>query len=644
MVATAGHVDHGKSSLVHALSSIDPDRLPEEKKRGITIELGFANFLLTNPTTHQKNIVVGVIDVPGHEDFVKNMVTGVGTVDAAILVVAADDGWMPQTEEHLQILEYLGVQKGLIALTKVDLVSDEDLELAIEFIREEIEGTFLESSPIVPISNKTCEGFKPFKSSLQNLLSESSRGENHQKGRLSIDRIFSKKGIGTIVTGTLIDGGVTKDQEVTIIPGNIKSRVRAIQTYNESNDSSKPGTRTALNLAHVDINSDRKNKENIIHKGSVVLTDPSPHACDRFHVQIERSKRLVSGQYQINRPLKHNSIVRFHSGAGNYQARISLKGKRNLLHSEKCFAQIKLEFPIHLKIGDRFIIRDWSQKATLAGGTVIDPCPGHHKLHHNSQLELLQARIENKMSLQCLILSQVKRDNFTLLDSFNKIVFQSYDELKKTIYELGKNIKVLQRSQTLLDARWWSKHIKHAESLVTKEHEAKPEKVGLRMQSLTASLQRNGFPVEFLPELKEELAVNGFIIKGDFIHHQSHQIFLPEALKPAAHKIMMGLRQNPLDPSNFRAFIVTDTDKKALTFLEDNGEVTAVSSAIFIPTDIFNEYADQVVKFIQTNGPATVSQLKDVIQASRKIMVPFLELLDARGITKRDGDKRTTCK
>lgn len=641
IVATAGHVDHGKSSLVQGLTSVNPDRLPEEKERGITIELGFAHITLKDKKKQEDELVVGIVDVPGHENFVKNMVTGVGAIDAALLIVAADDGWMPQTEEHLQILEYLGVKHGVIALTKKDLVSSEDLELAIEFIKEEVAGTFLESAPIVAISNKSGEGIDTLKSVLPTLFSFEAKDHSAEKARLSIDRIFSRKGIGTVVTGTLIDGCISKDQAVTIIPGNIKSRVRSIQTYNENVETSSPGTRTAINLAHVEIHSSTRSKEGTLHKGSVVLTDLNPQSTEKLHVRIERSKRLESGQYQVNRELKHNTVVRLHSGSGNYKARLSLQGKRQLLHGENCFAQIKLEFPIHVKIGDRFIIRDWSQKATLAGGIVIDPQPVKYKISHKNQINLLAQRSDSGFSLKQCLLSQIERDHFIDLSHFDKWISQPKSELEQTLASLGEEVKILEKNQILVDSKWWNHFLNHAEYLILKEHENKPEKIGFKSQSLSSNLQRNGFPQEFIAELKEELISKGFKIKGDFIHHSSHEISLPKLLKPSAEKIICGLRNDPLSPGNLRELIISENDKKALRFLTDSGEVVEVSDTIFIPTEIFNGYVKDILDFIESHGPATVSELKDVIRASRKIMVPFLELLDARGFTKRDGDKRT---
>lgn len=641
IIATAGHVDHGKSSLVKSLTSVDPDRLPEEKKRGITIELGFAQMTLPSPANPEDQHVIGIVDVPGHENFVKNMVSGVGGIDAAILVVAADDGWMPQTEEHLQILEYLGIQHVIIALTKSDKVTRDDIELATDFVREEIESSSIAQAEIIPLSSHDGSGIEALKNAVAGILDRLPPRYSGATARLSVDRAFSKKGVGTVVTGTLIDGPMQRDQTVTIVPGMIPSRIRSLQTYNCESDSSLPGTRTALNLAHAEIESGNRGKESGIHRGSIVVTGSSILTTNRIHGIICRSPRLESGQYQIKRPLKHNSVVRIHCGSGNFPARISLHNMRELLPGESCLVQFKLESSIFVKTGDRFIVRDWPQTATLAGGTVLDPHPSGYKLTDTRQLKLLEARKGDPTDQKAFICSQIQRDHYTRESELLVSLPPHAGPQESAISNLltGKVIQKL--GDQLVDTTWWEGFVTMAIEMVQGEHARRPERIGLRSNSLMSHLQRHGMPTEFQPVMRESLEANGFAYRGEFVHHNSHIIRLPDNLKAPAGKITNGLKNNPYHPGNLRELVVTESDQKALQFLIDTAEVIQVSDSVILSAGVFNDSVKKIQSYIQEHGPSTVSELKDAVGASRKIIVPLLEILDARGMTKRDGDKRS---
>ena len=641
ILATAGHVDHGKSSIARALTNVNTDRLPEEQKRGITIELGFAHFEIPGHKSPDVPYSIGLIDVPGHENFVKNMVAGVGAIDVALLVTAADDGWMPQTEEHLQILEYLGVENGLIALTKSDLVSGDDLEMAMEFVREEVQGTFLADAPIIPTSVKSGLGLEELKRTIAEILDKCPAPRNIGKPRLSVDRAFSIRGIGTVVTGTLTDGCLRKDDNVIIIPGSRKSRVRSIQHYNTEAEFSLPGTRTALNLAHAEISGHSRSEGDGIHRGSVVCSAGAAVESDNLHVLLERSARLTTGQYMMDRPLRHNSVVRFHTGGGNIPARISLLQQRTLEPGESCLAQIRLDHPTHILAGDRFIVRDWPEETTLAGGIVLDAAPGNHKISGKKQLELLNARRDDPTSPELFISTLLVREKYIRKDILTATAPFSCDTESTTLDTQEKSGRITQSGHFIIDKTWWKNFVDTAENMIRQEHKSRPERIGLRVNSLTSKLQRDGCPPEFIPTMRLHLESAGFQIRGEFIHHESHSISLPDNLKAPANRIRRTLLDDPYNPGNLRELIHSEADRMALQFLIDSGEVLRISDGIAIPSEVFNEAAARVVRFLESAGPSTVSDLKECVNASRKVMVPLLELMDARGITSRDGDLRS---
>ena len=327
IVATAGHVDHGKSALVKALTGTDPDRLPEEKSRGITIDLGFAHLELPSPPPSHSLFLLGIVDVPGHEDFVKNMVAGVGSIDLALLVVAADDGWMPQTEEHLQILTYLGVRRAVVALTKIDLTQDE--HGAVADIREKLRDTPFAGAPIIPTSVVSGRGLDHLKAALARVLADTPPPLDIGKPRLPVDRVFKLQGIGTVVTGTLTGGTLRRGQTVVIQPSGKKARIRSIQSHNRDVEVSGPGTRTALNLPDLNALGD-------VRRGDTVTLDAFGEPSRIVDVLLEISPRA-------SRPLKDGSRVRVHHGSCNVAAHVAFYESKDLAVGERALGQLRLD-------------------------------------------------------------------------------------------------------------------------------------------------------------------------------------------------------------------------------------------------------------------------------------------------------------
>src|SRR5438552_3323848 len=363
IVATAGHVDHGKSALVKALTGTDPDRLPEEKARGITIDLGFAHLELPS-AAHRASATLhlGIVDVPGHEDFVKNMVAGVGSVDLALFVVAADDGWMPQTEEHLQILTSLGVGRAVVALTKIDLAENEALVQAQ--LRDKLADSPFAQAPIVPTSVVSGRGLEELKVTLAQVLSDTPPPRDIGKPRLPVDRVFTLRGIGTVVTGTLTGGGLRRGQAVVIHPSGKTARIRTLKNHNRDVEVCGPGMRTALNLPDVEDSASAAG----VQRGDVITLPETGAPSPAMDVLLEKSARLTGGKTGGARPLRDGSLVRIHVGSANVPARVFFLETGQLCAGGSALAELRFKFPVFAFASDRFIVRDWSEQATLAGG------------------------------------------------------------------------------------------------------------------------------------------------------------------------------------------------------------------------------------------------------------------------------------
>jgi selenocysteine-specific elongation factor len=387
-------VDHGKSSLVKALTGTDPDRLPEEKARGITIDLGFAHLELPASTLVAPSLLLGIVDVPGHEDFVKNMVAGVGSIDLALFVVAADDGWMPQTEEHLQILTYLGVNRAVVALTKLDLI--EGGHRVIAAIHAKLRDTPFADAPIVPTSVVTGRGLDHLKAAIAQVLAGMPSPRDIGKPRLPVDRVFTLRGIGTVVTGTLTGGSLRHGQSVAIQPSGKIARIRNIQSHNRDVEFGVPGTRTALNLTDIAASDD-------VRRGDVVTLAEFGGPSEILDVVLEGSPRA-------NRPLRDGAQVRVHHGSANVRAKVVFFSHKELGPGEKVLAQLRLEAIPFVFAGDRFVPRDSAGQNTLAGGVVLDSDPNRKLFWSEARLSFLRQRAESPSEVTSFVASQIARD------------------------------------------------------------------------------------------------------------------------------------------------------------------------------------------------------------------------------------------
>lgn len=619
VIGTAGHVDHGKSVLVKALTGIDPDRLKEEKEREMTIDLGFAWFTLPS------GLGVSVIDVPGHEDFIKNMLAGVGGIDAVLLVVAADEGVMPQTVEHLAILDLLEVRQGVVALTKVDLVEDEEwLELVAADVDRLLKGTTLAGSKILPLSAVTGQGIPSLIEELDSLLSEIPPRWERGRPRLPIDRAFTLAGFGTVVTGTLIDGRFRVGQEVEILPQGLKSRIRGLQTHKEKIEVAVPGSRVAINL--VGVGKDQ------LQRGDVAT---SPGWLEPTRLIDVRLRVLGSAP----KPLRHNTSVDFYSGAAQIPAQTRVLGAKAIEPGEEGWVQLVLARPTALLAHDRFIIRQPSPSLTIGGGTVVDPHPGRrHKRFRPQVIERLEAlALGTPQEVLLAALEEGPRKMGRLVKD-SHLEPEAVEEALEWLLE-GSRILVLGTSegQLLVSSTWWEGFLARLVHLVGEYHSRYPLRLGMPREEVKSKLR-------FSPRLFNDLI--GLAVKegavaeeGAALRLPGHEVrFTPEEEERVERLLSKFFQEPYATPSvaDCRAAL----GEEVLNALLEQGRLVQVSENTLFLASTYEVMVERVVEHLKKEGTITLAQVRDLFSTSRKYAQALLEHLDAQGITRRVGDER----
>ena len=627
IVATAGHVDHGKSALVKALTGTDPDRLPEEKARGITIDLGFAHLDLP-----QAQISAGIVDVPGHEDFVKNMVAGVGSIDLALFVVAADDGWMPQTEEHLQILDYLGVKHAVVALTKIDLATDED---AIErAIREKLADTPFAAAPIVRTSTVTQRGFDELKSAIATVLAQTPPPRDFGKPRLAVDRVFTLHGIGTVVTGTLSGGTLQVGQSVVIQPSGKTTRVRNLQSHNRDVTVAQPGTRTAINLPDVFVAGKAQGyADSGVSRGEAVTLPEFGEPSMTVDVILERTLRTVFVDLTESRPLKSEALVHVHHGSASHAARVLLLDRSELHPGEKALAQLRFDAPVYVFAGDRFVIRDSSEQTTLAGGIVLDPDASRRNVRTPARLEFLRARADAAQNLEAFVSSELTYKRALPVAG---LLVKSHWSAKEVAAAVANRVV----GNWAIDPQWWSSLRDKAGQRVKEEHKSHPERPGLALNDLRTTIERDLPDKAFFDLLVSELCRADYIQVGTAIRHKQHRPALPANLQAAGARVRTALSAKPFEPPPRKELAPDAASQNVLRFLIQTGEAIDLSEDTVMLADNFANATDQIKKFIRARGKATASELRQHLNTNRRVIIPLLEKLDKAGVTLRQGDVR----
>lgn len=631
ILGTAGHIDHGKSSLVQALTGTNPDRLPEEQKRGVTIELGFAHLGLTGPSG--QDLQVGVVDVPGHADFVNNMVAGVGALDLALIVVAADDGWMPQSEEHLHILSYLGMSRAIIALTKIDIA--EDPEFALEFVRDSLMGSAFEESPILPVSSHTGEGLDELRAAIAAALAATPESDDLGVPCLPVDRAFAVKGMGTIVTGTLSRGGLSTGDRVVLQPQGYAVHVRAIQNHSQSIEHARPGMRTAVNIPDVALDS---RKERGVKRGQILTLPQAGTPSDTLDVVLTRLHRPIPGQSGSERPMKNNQKIRLHYGSGRCNGRVRLLDGE-LLPGQSGLAQIRLDEPLFVFANDRIVVRDWSGEATLAGARVLDAHGSRRHLgreDHQVQLRALSA----KESPEAFLTYLFHKHRYLPAKPAPQDFPFSNRSFKNALKELASQEQIARLDQGHIDAAWWEDILQRAMAAVNSYHERNPDLPGILLQTLRNDLAREFAHHDLFDSLLAALRDKDIQSEGEFLKALSHQTDIPPELKKDAKDILKTLAVEQLNAPNKKDLAPTPAAQRALAFLIRVGQVVSLDEKTVLDAETVEIATEQIRAHLSANESATASDLRQILGTSRRVAMPLLEHLDSKGLTRRDGDLR----
>jgi len=614
VIGTAGHIDHGKSTLVQALTGINPDRLAEEQRRGMTIELGFAWLRL--PSGREASVV----DVPGHERFIRHMLAGAGGVDVALLVIAADEGVMPQTREHLDILDLLGVSAGVVALTKADLVDAEWLELVQEDVRAALAGTTLDSAPLIPCSALTGLGLDDLRAALDRALDDAPPHPDRGRPHLPVDRVFTLSGFGTIVTGTLLDGALTVGQEVEIAPDGRMARIRGLQTHKTKLERATPGGRVAVNLAGVATDE--------VARGDVLALPHTLPSAVRLDVRL----RAVGG---LDAPLTHNMPVTVHTGAAEVAARLGLLDRGELEAGDEGWAQLRLSEPIAAQRGDHVVVRRPSPSATLAGGVVVDAQPLRHRrfvprvLRH---LETLAAGSPEDRALDALVGPTLLRP-----DDIAARADLPPADIGAALDGLSAAGLVRRAGPYWLSAGTWDDLVARARDALTAYHTRYPLRRGLAAEELRARLR---LTAEIWPAVSSALEEAGVarLHGGESVALAEHEPRFSPAQQQAVARVMEALASQPYAPPALAE--LPGLDAPLLEALVERGEVVRIADDVHLGRAAYDEMAAAALEMIDAAGSVTVAALRDRFGTSRKYALALLEHLDDERITRRVGDAR----
>jgi selenocysteine-specific elongation factor len=611
VLGTAGHIDHGKSLLVQALTGIDPDRLREEKERGMTIELGFAWLKL--PSGRE----IGIVDVPGHERFVKNMLAGVGGIDLALLVVAANEGVMPQTREHLAILDLIGVKRGVVAITKKDLVDEDMLSLVKMDVEEIISGTTIAGAPVIAVSSVTKEGLPELLQVIDAQLDKTEPRKDTGRPRLPIDRIFTIAGAGTVVTGTLIDGSLNVGEEVEIVPSGLKSRIRGLQTHKEKVTSSSPGTRTAVNL--VGINTTE------ISRGDVVTTPGWLKPTALVTVEL----KLIG---YLKRPLPHAAEVSFHTLAAETMAKVRLLEGDDLKPGETTLAQFTLEKPLAILKGDRYIIR--SPMETLGGGGIIDARAKRLRRFRPEVIENLKKRASGAGDEAVLALLETRQplDLTALTAQSNLLLEEALSAVESLALEGRLKIIGEAEKRLLFTAKGWQALTEKVASALAEYHRKYPLRPGMPKAELTTRIKLGSYLNAAVAGL---ISQGALAEEGSALRLPAHQVKVTPAQQARIDVFLKSLAASPFSPPSDT---IPEPDLVAL--LAGQGKIVKVAEGIVFSKAAYDEMLAKISAHIKAKGKITLGEARDMFATSRKYAQALLEYFDAVKITRRTGDDR----
>ena len=625
IVGTAGHIDHGKTTLIKALTGRNTDRWEEEQRRGITIDLGFTYFDLKNGDR------VGIIDVPGHEKFINNMVAGVVGMDLVLLVVAADEGIMPQTREHMDILGLLGIKKSILVINKCDLVDEEWLELVEEEIQEELEGTFLEGAPVVKVSAATGQGLDELTDTIQQLMSDEVVAKDTQTiPRLPIDRAFTLSGFGTIITGTLISGTITREDVLEMYPIGKECKIRNIQVHGQNQDKCYAGQRVAINLSNV------KKKE--IRRGCVLAPKNSMKNTDLLDVKLkvlEDSMRILTNHERLH----------LYTGTSEILCRAVLLDKEQIGPGEEGLVQLRLEEEIAVKRGDRFVVRFYSPMETIGGGIVLEPNPVRKKRFDAQAIEELKKKESG--SLGDVMELQIKEhgDTMITLAELAKVMAHSVDELKEYLEELEESGTIFvfpMKKDTYL----WHRDSEFAvrqkiEETLQKYHSEHPYRYGMKKAEIHNTFLKKIKPNIFdayiermtgenVYERREEyLSLPGYEVPKDAMYLQTEKL-IEDTFEKAGYDFV---RFSEIDFGK----IPRQTAEDVVLMMIDEGKVLRINEEMFTMKHLMDEAKEKIQNHLKEENLITIAQVRDMFSTSRKSAKPILEYMDSIKVTKKTG-------
>ena len=620
ILGTAGHIDHGKTTLIKALTGRETDNLKEEKQRGISINLGFTYFDLPSKKR------VGIVDVPGHEKFIKNMLAGACGIDIVLLVIAADEGVMPQTIEHLDILNYLDVKKGIIVLTKCDLVDEEFIELVKDDVREKTKGLFIEGAPIVEVDSVSRRGLDKLVQKIDEISEDIEEKKTDAPSRMSIDRVFSLKGFGTIVTGTLIEGKISVDDEMTIYPSEKKVKVRNLQVHGCDVKTAYAGQRTAINLSNIKVSE--------IQRGDVIAQTGSVEESMMIDVNIS----LVE---HCKKSLKHWDRIRIFHGTKQILCRIVPLNEDEIQYGESGYAQLRLEEKIVAKKGDRFIIRSYSPMDTIGGGVIIDTAPKKHKIYDESVIEAL--KIKEKGELKDILEEYLKLNlsNYITLKELVSYTGEKEEYVKEGLNALIDENKVFCVNKYYLHISHYQKLKERVIDILTKYHKQYRLRKGILKEELRSKVD-NSLKVKdmdvILNKMAEEKDIkvqDNLVSNYDFeVKFNQKQLSIKKEIEDKSRKNGLNSLMTKDDICNKNKFY--EEVLEALT-----GEtIQKLDDAYYIDKKVYENVKKDLLEYLNKNKEITVAQFRDITKSNRKISIVMLEHFDRNRITKRVEDKR----
>ena len=625
IIGTAGHIDHGKTTLIKALTGRNTDRWEEEQRRGITIDLGFTYFDLPGGDR------AGIIDVPGHEKFINNMVAGVVGMDLVMLVVAADEGIMPQTREHMDILGLLGIKKSILVLNKCDLVDEEWLELVEEEIQEELKGTFLEDAPVVRVSAATGQGLEELTDTIIRVMADEVEEKDTQTiPRLPIDRVFTLSGFGTIITGTLISGTISKEDVLEMYPIGKECKIRSIQVHGQDKDKCYAGQRVAINLSNI------KKKE--IHRGCVIAPKNSMKNTDLLDVKLSvlpDSMRIVTNHERLH----------LYTGTSEILCRAVLLDKEEIGPGESGLVQLRLEEEIALKRGDRFVVRFYSPMETIGGGVVLEPNPVRKKRFDEKAIEELKKKESGSLADVMELHIKQHADTMITMAELAKIMAHSVDELQEYLEEL-KEEGIVHVFAMKKDVYLWHRDSEYAlrqkiQEALEAYHKRYPYRYGMKKAEIHNTYLKKVKPIVFDAYIEQLVAQNQIGRKDEYLHLAEFEVSKDAMFLKTEKTLVDAFEKAGFDFVRFSEIdlgtIPRETAEDVLLLLVDEERVVRINEEMFTMKYLMDEAEEKIRKHLENEDVITIAQVRDMFSTSRKSAKPILEYMDSIKVTKKTG-------